>query len=235
MPTPTGPLRAALRALRVAGGLVLWLLTLLFVATLVDIVHRGPRYSSYELVFVVAVGGLCFAGGAALLRPTLMRLRAAESGGSAADRPRPRILDDARRRPGAFCWRGEVGAADRERIRAWLGPERPLPDDLWRLLGATGGGMYFESESLLSLAPNAADDDPWDPIDEINAHFWSAGMPRSWVAFSIGAGIAVVDAATGTYLDVDGKAWTVRSRHTTLDAWYVAVPRVAFGRKYGLG
>lgn len=67
------------------------------------------------------------------------------------DQARLTLLDDARRRPELFVWNGGIDAA---RLDTWLQSRHlNVPGDLRFFWIQTGGGDFFESETV--LAPSA--------------------------------------------------------------------------------
>ena len=147
-----------------------------------------------------------------------------------------KILDDASRSPEIFCW---FGAITVEEIRDWLSRSRvSLPTDLLELWRVTGGGDVFESETI--LRPNvtsvparffAAGDD----TDSTNAAYSTSGLPDYLYVFQIGAFLSAIDTRTMEYITLsEADGFSITSRFSSLDDWYVRSLRAEFGSRYGL-
>ena len=141
------------------------------------------------------------------------------------------LLLDSRRSPGAFAWRGPIA---RERLRAWLRENRLMglvPDDLVALWEATGGGDYFESETILSpFGDVAMGDDVLGKRD-----LWRRnGLPMHYLPIATGVFSAALDTRTGTVVALDPETQRELARFPAVDAWYRETARRDLAPRYGL-
>ena len=44
----------------------------------------------------------------------------------------------------------------------------------------------------------------------------------------------MIERASGAYLSINSRDWSVRGRYQTLDAWYVSTLRREYAARYGL-
>lgn len=143
------------------------------------------------------------------------------------------ILRDAARRPVLFHWFGAMSSLE---IDDWFrasGLTRDqVPLDLPALWAATGGGDFFESETLLGpLGSPALGDD----VLSVNRGLWEQGMPRRYLVISRGAYAVAVDMPSGRYLELSQDSWRPLATYTSFDEWYARGPRHEFAARYGLG
>lgn len=146
--------------------------------------------------------------------------------------PQSQILLDASSHPRLFYWFGEMSPAEMDAwFQAGCLEEEAVPSDLRALWAATGGGDYFESETLLGPRGDVA---LGDEVMSANRWLWDRGLPRHYLVFSRGAFFGAVDMRTGDYVHVEEGTWLARTTFTTLDAWYRGAPRREFAMRYGL-
>ncbi len=141
------------------------------------------------------------------------------------------IIQDSLCRPTAFFWNGAIDAA---RLRAWLhrnGLEAKCPNDLVRLWQVTGGGNFFESETILGPYGDAQ---MGDDFLGANEHLRARGLPPRFLAFSTGMSIGAVDVSTGEFVELGNEGLDVRCRYVSLDHWYSSTVRDELGARYGL-
>ncbi len=139
------------------------------------------------------------------------------------------LLKDRATRPGLFHF---LGAIQPEKLDMWL-RERNLiiPPDLRHLWCETGGGDFFESETI--LGPFAARD-LGDDVDSVNQFRWQNGMPRDWLVFHTGLGLTVVKMSSGEYVSVQEASFEVRETFGSLDDWYGGLIRKEYAPRYSL-
>ena len=136
------------------------------------------------------------------------------------------VLDDARRRPRAFHWRGAVAAAN---LRAWLDSiAYSVPDDLIELWRTVGGGDLFETKEV--YAPDGTEDD----LRAVTEYMATHGLRPDFTVFHRGIWVSVLDHATGELVALDKPSLYEEARFTTFDDWYRLLPRAEFGERYGL-
>jgi hypothetical protein len=139
------------------------------------------------------------------------------------------ILQDARDRPDLFQWNGPIEAA---RLDDWLrqhGLTSKCPPDLVALWCATGGGTYFESETILGPFGDAA---LGEDLIGVNELYRSRGIGDPWLVFSRGAFLGTTDGRV--FSDVDERERTRRGRYGSFNAWYADTVRHEFADRYGL-
>jgi len=141
------------------------------------------------------------------------------------------FVQDSRRVPHAFAWRGPISS---ERLRVWLresGLQGLVPADLLALWEATGGGDYFESETLLSPFGDASMGD--DVLGKRD--LWRrSGLPRGLLPIATGVFPAALDTATGTVVALDPETHRELARFASVDDWYRATARRDLAPRYGL-
>lgn len=139
------------------------------------------------------------------------------------------VLGDYNEVPSAFAWTSPVAP---EVLQRWLvrqeGPT--IPEDLIALWREVGGGVLFESETILEpFASPLADD-----IDAENLRFHGRGMRSALLVFHVGLCVSAIDQATGEYVELDYDSLAELSRFGSLDSWYRSVVRPEYGSRYGL-
>jgi hypothetical protein len=147
-----------------------------------------------------------------------------------------KILEDASRKPQAFCWFGAIPDAE---IQDWLNQNHiRLPLDLVELWRRTGGGDVFESETI--LRPNVPSVPAkffvtGDDTDSANAAHRSSGLAKHLYVFQFGAFLSAVDLRTMEYVTLsEADSYSITSRFASLDDWYQGSLRAEFGSRYAL-
>ncbi|HXJ13169.1 MAG TPA: SMI1/KNR4 family protein [Candidatus Limnocylindrales bacterium] len=139
------------------------------------------------------------------------------------------ILEDAAKRPEYFSW---AGAIEPPVLDSWLA-ERGwnVPDDLKYFWSKTGGGDFFESETI--FAPFS---DLWahDSIDEVNRHQINRGIPKHYLPLHDGLRFSAVNLNTQKYMFLDENNYQVQEEFPSLEAWYVEGIRPEFVERYSL-
>lgn len=138
------------------------------------------------------------------------------------------LLDDARENPGIFSWEGGVDPESLRRqlaARGWV-----LPEEMVKVLAATGGGEMFETETLFSVRANVWGDD----LFSMNEDLRRRGLPGNWLAFHLGLGLSVVDMKAGAVYVCGYDSFAVTESFSGFDDWYVGYLRKQYGERYGL-
>jgi hypothetical protein len=139
------------------------------------------------------------------------------------------ILEDATKKPELFCW---AGAIDPAVLDSWL-KERGwnVPEDLKYLWSQTGGGDFFDGETI--FAPFS---DLWahDSVDEVNRHQISRGMPKDYLPLHDGLRFSSVNLLTHKYIFLNESNYQVQEEFPSLEAWYVKGIRPDFAELYSL-
>ena len=139
------------------------------------------------------------------------------------------ILEDATKRPELFCW---AGAIEPPVLDFWL-KERGwnVPEDLKYFWAQTGGGDFFDSETI--FAPFS---DLWanDSVDQVYQAQLSLGMPKNYLALHTGLRFSAVNMQTLKYMFVDENSYQVQEEFPSLEAWYLQGIRPDFDDRYSL-
>lgn len=140
------------------------------------------------------------------------------------------LLDDSSEFPLPFDWRGPVDPAV---LSDWLeqNPLWPTPEliELWL---ATGGGDFFESETI--LFPFGGHE-TGDNVVELNHYHHSRGLSDDFMLFYTGAfGLGVVEKRTGDVVVLTEEDYRERFRFKSLDDLYLELIRPEFAERYGL-
>jgi hypothetical protein len=139
------------------------------------------------------------------------------------------ILRDARAAPRLFHWLGPIEEA---RLDDWLRRHDlagSCLSDLVKLWRETGGGDFFESETILGPIGNA---ELGDDLIGANDFLHALGVPERFLVFCEGCFRGAVDVETGEYVQLVGT--TERERFASLDEWYARTERAEFAERYGL-
>ena len=136
------------------------------------------------------------------------------------------LIADAEQRPELFHWNGPV---DRSIIEESLASYHLLPGDLIDFWAETGGGDFFESETILGPS---GDDRLGDSVRIANELHRQGGMPMRYVLFRTGVGLSAIDLETGKYVELSPTYETMGS-YDTFNAWYWSIRR-DFAETYGL-
>lgn len=139
------------------------------------------------------------------------------------------ILEDAARRPDLFCWAGPIEPSVLDswlKDRGWI-----IPEDLKYFWSHTGGGDFFESETI--FAPFS---DLWahDSVDEVNKNQISAGMPKHYLALHSGLRFSALNMSASKYMLLDANTYRVQEEFPSLESWYVQGIRPDFVEVYSL-
>jgi len=139
------------------------------------------------------------------------------------------ILDDAAKRPELFCWAGEI---EYSVLDSWLKDRGwNVPEDLRYFWSQTGGGDFFDGETI--FAPFS---DLWanDSVDKVYKTQVNAGMPKHYLALHDGLRFSAVNLLTHKYIFLDGHSYQVQEEFPSLEAWYVQGIRPDFAEGYSL-
>lgn len=139
-----------------------------------------------------------------------------------------RMLEDSRRRPDLFIWNGPI---PEDVLTEWLKARRlAIPEDLRSLLRETGGGDFFESETVLGPFGDAS---LGDDLDGANSFHQARGLPSSFLLFHTGLFWTVLSLPDQTYVEVDSETYSPIRRFDSLKDWYRCV-REDLAPSYGL-
>ena len=126
------------------------------------------------------------------------------------------ILEDAKKRPELFCW---AGAIEPSVLDFWLKEQGwNIPEDLKYFWLQTGGGDFFESETIF-----APFDDLWanDSVDQVNQAQKKAGMPKHYLALHTGLRFSAVNLETFKYMFLDEETFQIKEEFPSLETWYL--------------
>src|SRR6185437_13976225 len=114
------------------------------------------------------------------------------------------ILEDAALHPKLFFWVGPV--SNSKLVEFLRAKEWQVPTDLFELWEKTGGGDFFDSETL--FAPLS---DVWadDSLEAVNSSLWSKGMPREYLALHDGIKFTALNLRTGRYCFLEERAFGI--------------------------
>jgi hypothetical protein len=139
------------------------------------------------------------------------------------------ILDDAAKRPELFCW---AGAIELSVLDSWLRDrEWNVPEDLRYFWSQTGGGDFFDGETIF-----AAFSDLWanDSVDKVYKAQVNAGMPKHYLALHDGLRFSAINLEASTYIFLDEDNYQVQEEFPSMEAWYVQGIRPDFAERYSL-
>lgn len=141
------------------------------------------------------------------------------------------LLQDGRDPRGHFHW---YGAIDEARLDEWLREndlQGKLPEDLIALWAATGGGDYFESETI--LGPYG---DSYHGEDVLGQREFlkGRGLASYLLPFATGVFMAAVDLRTRDIVSLDSRTLEVVETFPSVDEWYRNTARREFAPFYGL-
>jgi len=138
-----------------------------------------------------------------------------------------RILVDSSTQPGAFQWFGPIDAAN---LSEWCSGRRIQPPmDLFELLERTGGGDFFESETILGPIGGR---DTGDESDGANGWHRQRGLPEDLWLFHVGITLSALRRTDNRYVTLS-RAYIMEAEYSTLDDWYAPI-REEFAERYGL-
>jgi hypothetical protein len=139
------------------------------------------------------------------------------------------ILEDAAKRPELFCWAGPIEPTV---LDSWLKDRGwNVPEDLKYFWSQTGGGDFFEGETI--FAPFS---DLWadDSVDKVYRAQVNAGMPKHYLPLHDGLRFSAVNLLTHKYLFLDENSYRIQEEFPSLEAWYVEGIRPDFAEGYSL-
>jgi len=141
------------------------------------------------------------------------------------------ILDDAKKRPELFLWNG---ALNEEKIQEFCQVNKYcIPDDLYEFWIETGGGDFFESETIFSPIENKFI--KGESIIEITKWYHHNGLEKKYLVFHIGGeGISVLDMITKLYCIVNKADYRVKKTFRLFNDWYMAIRNPDFAQAYSL-
>jgi hypothetical protein len=137
------------------------------------------------------------------------------------------ILEDSRRRPDLFVWRGGISLSaigEWERQRSIV-----VPSDLRELWSTKGGGDLFESETILQPF-GAQDSDLVEPVSQV---FWSRGLDTGFSVFHTGVWDSVFRKSDGALFSLNSSDLSQVSSFQDLNQWYQAL-RAEYAERYAL-
>jgi len=146
------------------------------------------------------------------------------------------ILKDAAARPELFGWFGPIASHE---IDSWLKQSNlRVPDDLRELWAVTGGGDFFESETL--LRPTAVQSsEPYfiestDFIDLVNQFWNSNGMSTDYLPFHRRAALQSAIRLSDQKIVTLDDEWHLIKAFSDLDEWYLVTLRHDYAEVYNL-
>jgi hypothetical protein len=139
------------------------------------------------------------------------------------------MMKDVDKRPQLFHFRGSIS---RSKLETWM-RDRALriPKDLLDLWEATGGGDFFESETILSPfeGKELADD-----VESVNEWHRGKGLPSVFLVFHTGfGGLSVLNLDDGAYACISEETYGVQDTFESLESWYRCI-REEYAHRYGL-
>jgi hypothetical protein len=134
------------------------------------------------------------------------------------------LLEDAKRRPDLFVWRGVI---DSLQLDTWLRSRQlNVPLDLKFFWIQTGGGDLFEGETVLGPF---GDSNMADDVDTVNAYHHGRGMPDEYLVFHRGAGgLTAVHQSTGLYVQLNESGYLETGDFPSFESWYMDSIRSEF-------
>lgn len=136
------------------------------------------------------------------------------------------LLHDAKLHPHAFRFSGPLPL---HVITEWqLDHNCVVPPDLIDLWTTLGGGVLFESETILD--PREGD----EHIDDENEALISMGLPFDLLVFHRGSCVTAIEQPSGAVVVLDPETYRETARFTSLDDWYRQQIRREFADRYGL-
>jgi hypothetical protein len=142
---------------------------------------------------------------------------------------RPLILLDATSRPDLFLWNRPV---DEQLLATWISNHGwRVPKDLFELWQVTGGGDFFESETILF----PMSDSESEGVEKLNEALQGAGMPRDYLVFHTGlGGLTAIRMSDQVYVQLDRARFQETSQYASLDDWYSRLMRGEYAARYGV-
>lgn len=144
------------------------------------------------------------------------------------------ILRDAETRPELFHW---FGAIDESKIQAWIQASHfSVPADLLQLWSQTGGGDFFESETIFRPTPIPSSAPYFITGDDLalaNENRRRDGMPTLYLAFHDGLFLSAVRLSDQTLVTLSDK-YKETGQFSDLNEWYSRTLRTEFAKRYDL-
>lgn len=140
------------------------------------------------------------------------------------------LENDITVRPELFDINGPI---DPKSLARWARDKKfRIPRELVWLWEKTGGGVFFETETILSPFSTQ---ESGDDIQSVNTYHYKNGMPQNYIIFHIGVGgLSVVDKESGYYHQIDEKTYKSTSVYNSLESWYKKAIRTNYVYRYGL-
>jgi hypothetical protein len=141
------------------------------------------------------------------------------------------IYEDSLIRPDLFHWFGVVESE----LKPWISalPLRVHPGlvSFWQ---RTGGGVVFESETL--LGPIVSDES--DNVLQVSEFHWNKGMPRNLLIFHTGLFLSVSFVDWNRHQNrictLRQGSYQIEQQFNTFDEWYQKTIRSIYAERYGL-
>jgi len=139
------------------------------------------------------------------------------------------LLIDAKARPELFYWAGPI---QNKKLGSWLDQMHwVIPGDLKYLWSETGGGDFFESETIFYPFSSSY---AYDQIADVNEYQRSLGLPENYLVFHSGICLSVVETISQRFLLIDAKTYKSIRGFRSLEEWYVQAIRPEFEDRYSL-
>ena len=140
------------------------------------------------------------------------------------------IIADSITYPRLFRWNGKMLDKD---VMDWIHTNSLTPSkDLINLWCCTGGGDFFESETILGPF---ADITMADDVLSVNRYHWERGMPVESLIFHKGlGGLTASIANLDEVVVLDIEDYQERARYSSMDVWYIESIRSEYAERYGL-
>ncbi|HEY1802077.1 MAG TPA: hypothetical protein VGG46_14195 [Terriglobales bacterium] len=139
------------------------------------------------------------------------------------------LLIDAKSRPELFFWAGPI---ENKKLDSWLDQMQGIiPDDLKYLWRETGGGDFFESETIFYPFSSLY---AYDRIADVNKYQHSLGLPENYLAFHSGIYLSVIETISQRFLLVDARTYKPIREFYSLEEWYMQGIRPEFENRYSL-
>ena len=139
------------------------------------------------------------------------------------------ILEDASERQDLFFWAGPIQLS---MLESWLAEHSwNIPQELKYLWSETGGGDFFDTETI--FAPFS---DLWadDSVEQVNRYQRQKGLPEHYLLFHYGIRLSAVDCVSSQYLFLNETTFQIQQTFSSLEHWYTEGIRPVFEQKYSL-
>mgnify|MGYP001552572912 CR=1 FL=1 len=139
------------------------------------------------------------------------------------------LLIDAASRPELFFWAGPI---ENKKLAFWLDQMQWIvPNDLKYLWRETGGGDFFESETIFYPFSSLY---AYDQIADVNKYQRSLGLPKNYLVFHSGIHLSVVETTSQKFLLIDATTYKSIREFSSLEDWYLQGIRPEFENRYSL-